>query len=40
MAMMAFNTNIMQEVYPPDVVPESSISHSLLYIISLMMNIQ
>jgi len=40
MAMMAFNTDIMQEVYPPDVVPESSISHSLLYIISLMMNIQ
>lgn len=30
---MAFNTDIMQEVYPPDVVPESSISHSLLYII-------
>lgn len=47
MAMMAFNTDIMQqflgavEVCPPDVVPESSISHSLLYIISLMMmNIQ
>lgn len=38
---MAFNTDIMQEVYPPDVVPESSISHSFLYIISLMMmNIQ
>lgn len=27
MAMMAFNTDIMQEVCPPDVVPESSISH-------------
>lgn len=34
MAMMAFNTDIMQEVCPPDVVPESSISHSLLFYIS------
>lgn len=39
---MAFNTDIMQEVYPPDVVPESSISHFslIVYITSLMMKIQ